>query len=114
MPCSYYSPGEEASIRAQKASERANKYKKDLDRLGLEADKLREIVIEYLDGKTPEIPKELQASIRRAQTKHRKVDLARLEIVFTEKKDADKLEAVWEADPKKPLEPQLGFDPDEF
>jgi len=63
MPCSYYSPGEEASIRAQKASERANKYKKDLDRLGLEA---------------------------------------------------DKLEAVWEADPKKTLEPQLGFDPDEF
>lgn len=52
--------------------------------------------------------------IQEAQTKHRQKDLDRLLVTFAEQRDFDRLRAVMEADPSKPLESQLGFDPDAF
>lgn len=89
-------------------------YKQELDALTAEADLLREAVIAYAEGKSPDLPPELLRKIKTRQTAHRKEDLARLEAVFVAAKDKDRLALVWAADPKKPLEPQLGFDPDAF
>lgn len=98
MPCSYYTPEEEARMSAARA-------RKELDRLTAELDKTREALIASMEGK--EVPEDVAAKIHADQVKHRKEDLARL---------AGKLnwmrERVRKADPNKPLEPQLGFDPD--
>ena len=108
MPCHYYTPGEEAEIRATKA-------RKKLDELTAEADKLREILIDAVENnKVPEPDEKLMKEIVKRQIDHRKMDLARLEDTFTRNKDADRLKKVWAANPKLPLEPQLGFDPDDF
>lgn len=79
----------------------------------------------------PRISLEQWAMIKRSQEDHRKEDLARLErklrdsisrkigryvgvdrIASYAADDSMKLAAVLLADPNKPLEPQLGFDPD--
>lgn len=52
--------------------------------------------------------------IENVQTEHRKADLKRLAATFVEKWDMESLKKVIDADPTKPLEPQLGFDPDAF
>jgi len=88
------------------------KYKEDLDKLTHENDVLREAILE-VEAKTPGLFKgALIKKIGVSQIKHRKEDLARLEKVFRKSKDAEKLGLVILADPAKPLEPQLGFDPD--
>jgi hypothetical protein len=100
-----------------------NRIRPELDRLTTENDRLRELVLRLVDGET--ITKQELERIRREQTKHRKEDLARLEKQF-KASIADqkamgregatdlhtKLGLVITADPSKPLEPQLGFDPD--
>lgn len=48
------------------------------------------------------------------QVEHRREDIKRLGHVFVENGDWGRLRLVMEADPEQPLEPQLGFDPDEF
>lgn len=56
----------------------------------------------------------VKAAISRAQVEHRKEDLKRLAHTFIDSEDAVRLRKVLETDPAYPLQPQLGFDPDEF
>ena len=56
----------------------------------------------------------VKATIRRIQVEHRKEDLKRLAHTFIDSEDEVRLRKVLEADPAYPLQPQLGFDPDEF
>lgn len=108
MPCNYYLPGEEAEIRATEA-------RKKLDELTAEADRLREIIIEAVINKAvPKVDKKFMSLIVARQVAHRQMDLDRLADTFNKNKDAERLAKVWAADPAKPLEPQLGFDPDDF
>lgn len=106
MPCqSDYSDYANSSARAE------------LDRLTKENDMLRESLIKIFEenpGITLKLPKKLVAAISTAQLKHRRDDLTRLEKTFIKDKDTENLQKVWDADPSKPLEPQLGFDPDDF
>lgn len=124
MPCSYYLPGEEAAIAN-------SKLKEDLDRLTHENDMLREIVLKL--ATKDDMPAEIWTKINQNQIEHRKEDLARLEKEFrliaweylhSQGPSAltlpgfleivARLKLVQEADPKKPLAEQLGFDPDDF
>lgn len=61
----------------------------------------------------PPTKKELE-QVRRAQVKHREEDLRRLMKTFGQTADRERLAKVLAADNTKPLEPQLGFSPDEF
>lgn len=53
-------------------------------------------------------------TIRERQIAHREADLSRLMRVFGANGDRKRLKLVLDADATKPLEPQLGFDADEF
>lgn len=111
MPCRYDpTPAEIAAPWKEKAES----YKKKLDKLVPEADMLRELVIAFASGETPSLPKSVLNAIEKRQIEHRKADLERLEKTFIEKKDHELLKLVWAADARRPLEPQLGFDPDEY
>jgi hypothetical protein len=94
-----------------------------LDRLTAENDRLREFLIRLREGKTLTVRE--WALVDRHQIAHRKEDLARLEntlrAAIADQKALGreggtdlhaKLGLVVTADPKQPLEPQLGFDPD--
>lgn len=50
----------------------------------------------------------------REQNLHREEDLKRLMKVFSKTSDRERLRIVLDADNTKPLEPQLGFSPDDF
>lgn len=54
------------------------------------------------------------AAIHKAQVKHRKEDIKRLIKHFADKKDFDMVAKLAQVDFEKPLEPQIGFDPDDF
>lgn len=104
--------------------------KAELDRLTAENDRLRELVLRLVDGE-PVTKQELEW-VRREQAAHRKEDLVRLDralrdIIATNKDGwvdmpsgrrmalssaYERLGRVVAADASKPLEPQLGFDPD--
>lgn len=85
------------------------------NKLTAEADVLREAVLDGLErGLDLKVPAAVKKGLAARQTAHRKVDLKRLEETFIKSKDTERLAKVWAADPKKPLEPQLGFDPDAF
>lgn len=56
----------------------------------------------------------VMAAISRVQMEHRKEDLKRLAHTFINSEDEVRLRKVLETDPAYPLQPQLGFDPDEF
>lgn len=116
MPCTYYTSAEERQMAAER-------YRAELDRLTHENDLLREALFVALDG--GEIDPEFLKQIQHDQFKHRKEDLARLEETFRkslkETNDYARetiiyglLGRVVAADPTKPLEPQLGFDPDAY
>lgn len=94
-----------------------------LDHLTRENDQLREWLIKLEDGGY--LTADQWGMIHRNQSKHRAADLARLEKKFRasiadqkamgREGQTDlhaKLGLVVTADPSKPLEPQLGFDPD--
>ena len=53
-------------------------------------------------------------TIRERQNEHREADLSRLMKTFAASGDRLRLRAVLDADSTKPLEPQLGFSPDDF
>ena len=82
-----------------------------LDKLTHENDMLREALLavpqEHVDAKVRRL-------IAKDQVAHRKEDLKRLRETFQRNLDFGRFEKVILADPKKPLEPQLGFDPDAF
>jgi hypothetical protein len=84
---------------------------KKFDKLTHENDVLREALLavpkEHVDPKARRL-------ISKDQVAHRKEDLARLKTTFKQNRDFDRFEKVVLADPSKPLEPQLGFDPDAF
>lgn len=87
-------------------------HRQELDRLTRENDMLREAVLSLQAGKG--LPDAALMLIQEEQIKHRKEDLQRLAKVFRTAKDAPRLGAVMLADPRKPLEPQLEFDPDAY
>jgi phosphoribosylaminoimidazole-succinocarboxamide synthase len=111
MPCRY-DPGPEDYLRTEK--QKVAKLTKDLDKLTAENDRLREALLNLINDKDYVLPAEVVKEVQAEQVKHRKADLKRLERVFLTNKDALRLGKVLLADPKKPLEPQLGFDADEF
>lgn len=105
MPCSYDTSAEDRA-----------KMVRDLDTMTVEADRLRELVIALVEGEMSpaDVPADIVKEIQRRQVAHREEDLKRLEETFIKKKDHERLALVWKAKPAKPLEPQLGFDPDDF
>jgi len=109
-------PGEEEAIVASKLRE-------DLDRLTHENDILREIVLQHAPD---HVPLTILEEISKAQEAHRQEDLDRLKATLLRlMRDpqthpshlfgyAGDLKKVLNADPKKPLLDQLGFDPDAY
>lgn len=84
------------------------------DKLTAENDMLREAVLNLTRNRDFELEPSVIKIIAEDQTKHRTADLNRLKAVFTKSKDAEKLGLVMLANPKSPLEPQLGFSPDAY
>jgi hypothetical protein len=108
MPCRYDMPvGNE-----DKAT--INRLRKDLDKLTAENDMLREAVLNLTRDREFELDPAVVKIIAEDQTKHRAADLKRLRNVFIKNRDAERLGLVMLADPKKPLEEQLGFSPDAY
>lgn len=108
MPCRVDEPFEPAGSGAA-----AIKWRSKADQLTAENDLLREAIIGLVDEGTPPSPKVMKL-IEKNQITHRKEDLKRLEKTFRAAKDAERLGKTMLADPTKPLEPQLGFDPDAY
>ena len=79
---------------------------------------LRQQVGEHLklvdDASSDSICPERLAQIEADQVEHRKADLDRLMKTLGAAGDRERLAKVVAADPAQPLEPQLGFDPDQF
>jgi hypothetical protein len=97
-----------------------NKIRKRNDVLASENDRLREVIMAIHARPDLPIPDDVMRIINQDQVKHRKDDLKRLQAFFL-KADADsipdlptKLGKVLLASPRKPLEPQLGFSPDDY
>ena len=117
MPCRVdgpYTDDEVRSIAESNARKAYTTMKRVADTLTKENDELRELVLKLAKNPDTQIPASVMNKITKAQVAHRKEDLARLEKTFTKAKDAKRLEKVWDADPTKELEPQLGFNPDKF
>jgi len=140
MPCRVELSDAEIRANEKAAKDRAiadalKPIQKRNDELTHENDQLREAllkIIEYYPKASTWIGEELHKKIYKDQVKHRREDLRRLEETFRDEmwkliqqngKSALtsnrmkalnlKIQAVQDADPTKPLEPQLGFDPDE-
>ena len=111
MPCQV----EDYSYRRSSGSnEQLDKYKQMADDLTHENDMLREAILKAHETNPELFDKKIVGIVAFDQVKHRKEDLRRLKKTFIKSKDAERLGKVMLADPKLPLEPQLGFDPDEF
>jgi hypothetical protein len=112
MPCqvdeSYYRGS------SNSYSEKANAYKELADNLTHENDMLREAILKAAETNPELFKKNILDMVLADQIEHRKEDLKRLKKTFMKSKDAERLGKVMLANPKLPLEPQLGFDPDEF
>jgi len=113
MPCTYIESESEVKARNEKHWE-ALVVAKDrvLTALTHDNDILREQIIRVLDGGS--LTDDEVLGIRNAQTAHRHEDIRRLRQVFATAQDWERLQKVLNADPTRPLEPQLGFDPDSF
>jgi predicted transcriptional regulator len=120
MPCRY-DPGPEDYLRDEKR--KTEKLTKELDKLTRENDQLREALLNMINDKDYVLPAAVVKKVKTNQTKHRKEDLVRLEKTFREmiasgEGDApelyENLGRVMTADPTEELEPQLGFNPDDF
>jgi hypothetical protein len=118
MPCRVEEPWESNvryhSSEAEKAQALAEKWKKIADKLTLENDMLREGILAAAEKAPKAFTATFLKKVNLDQIAHRKEDLRRLEKVFRASKDAEKLGKVMLADPNKPLEKQLGFDPDAY
>lgn len=81
----------------------------------------------WLEDNLQGVTKETWDKIQADQVEHRKEDLRRLQLTFKDMwmkiadMESDAANVIWEkwdrvrkADPQKPLQPQLGFDPDDF
>lgn len=119
MPC-YYEPTP-TEIRKSE-DRRVAAIKKPLEKdiaklqninnvLSVKLDRLHEDIIKYFEGwlDVPNFVKQ----VREDQIKHRQDDLDRL-LASGTIKDPDTIRRVALADPNLPLEPQLGFNPDDY
>lgn len=107
MPCSLQ-PWEieiENNRAKQHFAGENERLKRVADSLTAELDRTRELALALLEGRKPDA--KAVAALNKAQIAHRKEDLARLEKTLTEM-----LVKVKKASPNKPLEQQLGFNPD--
>ena len=132
MPCSYYGYQEPASRLAaqlegverdrKKLVKEANwavKVREEIiHKLSVRVDMLQELIVKY--GKTG-FPAEVLEEIEKEQVEHRKDDLARLSRLNVRRRSYSKKpypknfkKIVAAADPHFPLEPQLGFNPDDY
>lgn len=117
MPCMYESfptHSEMMKMNSEHIKKLENKFRKDLNKLTLENDILRDVILDIADTNPELIPAKILKMVEAEQIKHRKEDLKRLEKTFRKTKDAERLGKVMLADPNKPLEPQLGFNPDTY
>lgn len=85
-----------------------------MNKLTCENDMLRDALLNMINDRNYELPVAVIKVVQDEQIKHRKSDLKRLEKVFRESRDAEKLGLVLLADPRRFLEPQLGFNPDAY
>lgn len=81
-------------------------------RASSEYESVIDIVAKILKGDKP--PKELFDKIEKDQVEHRKGDISRLIKVFTDKGDFATVATLASVDFTKPLESQIGFDPDAY
>lgn len=120
MPCQTWEPSydsravDAAIAKGNKHAAEAKKFKETADKLTHENDVLREAILAAAEKNEKLFSASLLKKVGSEQVKHRKEDLARLEATFRKSKDAEKLGLVMLADPTKPLEKQLGFDPDAY
>lgn len=113
MPCQVWEPSY-SSAQMHNETARGDKYKELADKLTHENDMLREAIILAWSKEPKLFTAKTMKVVNANQVKHRKEDLARLEATFRKSRDAEKLGLVMLADPTKPLEKQLGFDPDAY
>ena len=126
MPCRY-DPGPNDYLRDER--QKNEKLMSDLDRLTHQNDQYREALLNMINDRGYNLPADVVADITVDQTAHRQEDLDRLEkycrtilsegathvsIDGEELTIHEVLGRVVTADPSKTLEPQLGFDPNEF
>ncbi len=127
MPCTYYLPGEEDAVARLKAEQELEKVKKTKESdkvlnhaLSVALDETSELALllfEYVDTQLPDDVLMKVDALRKCQIEHRKDDLNRLVKAFAKnptEKNKERLKKVLDADPTKPLEPQLGFNPDDY
>lgn len=138
MPCRVeLTPDEERRMREAHNEGAMIDLRARLDELTYENDLYRELLLKLVnDGGAPvrdAIPRQILQTITEKQIVHRQEDLRRLDTTLSEKiktfastgemsvsrMDAiadfmNKLKSVRLADATKPLEPQLGFDPDAY
>lgn len=107
--------------RVTKAESEVQRLETQINWLSVQLDYTRDLVYRIWNTKPDEwgiVPAELSREVTETlviQEKHRQADLNRLITALGKnptKKNKILLKKVLEADPSKPLEPQLGFDPD--
>jgi hypothetical protein len=113
MPCQVETYDDGYS-RAREANAETQKWKKIADKLTHENDILREGILAAAEKAPKAFTASFLKKVNLDQVAHRKEDLRRLEKTFRASKDAEKLGLVMLADPNKPLQKQLGFDPDAY
>lgn len=88
---------------------------RQIEILSAKVDYLRDVIWYLINDEESVTAAELD-TILSDQEKHRQVDLDRVAVVLSKnlKKNKDKLQKVLDADISRPLEPQLGFNPDDF
>lgn len=105
-----------SSVPAEKPSApKTPTQKRQIEILSAKVDYLRDVIWYFYNEPGSLDDAELK-QILKDQEKHRQVDLDRVAQVLSKnlKKNKDKLQKVLDADITKPLEPQLGFSPDDI
>ena len=89
---------------------------KHVDDLSQNYNWLNTQVIELDEGNAlpSQVKDAMLAEVEKQQVEHRKADIARLVKVFAARQDYAALRVCIDADVTKPLDPQLGFSPDDF
>lgn len=105
-----------ASTNAKKVSTpKKPTQARQIEILSAKVDYLRDVIWYLINDEESVTASELD-TILSDQEKHRQVDLDRVAVVLSKnlKKNKEKLKKVLDADISRPLEPQLGFNPDDF
>lgn len=104
-----------ASKPAKASTPKKPTQARQIEILSAKVDYLRD-VIWYLINDEEKVTADELDIILSDQEKHRQVDLDRVAVVLSKnlKKNKELLQKVIDADISKPLEPQLGFNPDDY